>query len=307
MKMKTVCEKTGLTDRAVRLYIQEKLIEPVSTETYLGRKSLEFSAEDVQLLSDIAVLRRFGFSIAQIRALQTSPESARFVLENARREKQETLQNSWKILQTLEIIQTGPVCTAAEVADALRAADAAASQTKDGGEESSGLQYLRMLLTVLGLCLSMVAGVLAVILLTDMTVFYVENQALSLTAEGLKLLIKRSGVWLGRLLMAAAVAVPLGYYARILWRYGRNSRKPEIHTRAVVVDKRQNADGVVLSSFYARNGGMIDVLVFRTADGKQLELTVPQKVYYQTAIGTWGELTYQGSKLEIFTPDKQNA
>ena len=40
MKIKAVCEATGLTDRTVRYYIEEELISPVYTENYLGRKTL---------------------------------------------------------------------------------------------------------------------------------------------------------------------------------------------------------------------------------------------------------------------------
>ena len=36
MKIKEVCEKTGLTDRAVRFYIENELIHPDYTENYTG-------------------------------------------------------------------------------------------------------------------------------------------------------------------------------------------------------------------------------------------------------------------------------
>ena len=67
MKMKAVCEATGLTDRTVRYYIDENLISPLYTENYLGRKTFDFSDADIQQLKDIAVLRKFGFSIGEIR------------------------------------------------------------------------------------------------------------------------------------------------------------------------------------------------------------------------------------------------
>ncbi len=67
MKIKTVCDMTGLTDRAVRYYIEEQLISPEYTENYLGRKSFDFTESDVQQLKDISVLRKFGFSIAEIK------------------------------------------------------------------------------------------------------------------------------------------------------------------------------------------------------------------------------------------------
>ena len=42
MKIKEVIEKTGLTDRAVRLYIDEGLTSPSIEESYNGRKSIDF-------------------------------------------------------------------------------------------------------------------------------------------------------------------------------------------------------------------------------------------------------------------------
>ena len=42
MKIKSVCELTGLTDRTIRYYIEEKLISPLYTENYLGRKTYNF-------------------------------------------------------------------------------------------------------------------------------------------------------------------------------------------------------------------------------------------------------------------------
>ena len=54
MKIKAVCEATGLTDRAVRYYIDEGLIEPDYTENYHGRRNYDFSDEDVRALKRIA-------------------------------------------------------------------------------------------------------------------------------------------------------------------------------------------------------------------------------------------------------------
>ena len=74
MKMKDVCRQTGLTDRAVRYYIEEGLISPAFSENYLGRKTFSFSESDVSALNEIAVLRKFGFSIAEVRDMYAHPE-----------------------------------------------------------------------------------------------------------------------------------------------------------------------------------------------------------------------------------------
>ncbi len=69
MKMKDVCTRTGLTDRAIRIYIEEGLVQPSYEENYNGRKKFDFSEEDVKLLNKISVLRKYDFSIKQIRTL----------------------------------------------------------------------------------------------------------------------------------------------------------------------------------------------------------------------------------------------
>lgn len=57
MKIKAVCEKTGLTDRTVRFYIEEGLLSPKYKENYLRRKTFDFSDEDVRVLQSISVFQ----------------------------------------------------------------------------------------------------------------------------------------------------------------------------------------------------------------------------------------------------------
>lgn len=80
MKMKEVTEKTELTERAVRLYIENGLVAPSVNESYSGRRNIEFSDEDVARLKSISVMRKAGFSIAQIKLMQNEPEKSKSVL-----------------------------------------------------------------------------------------------------------------------------------------------------------------------------------------------------------------------------------
>ena len=104
MKIKTVCERTGLSDRAIRLYIENGLLAPDKTENYTGRRSFDFSDDDVTRLDQIAVLRASGFSIAQIREVQENPERIPAIVAEVT-EKQETeLKKSEKVLSTLSAL-----------------------------------------------------------------------------------------------------------------------------------------------------------------------------------------------------------
>lgn len=69
MKIKAVCAITGLTDRTIRYYIEQKLIAPNYTENYLGRKTFDFSEKDINELKSIATLRKFDFTIEEIREI----------------------------------------------------------------------------------------------------------------------------------------------------------------------------------------------------------------------------------------------
>ena len=61
MRIKKACQVTGLTERAVRLYVKKGLLRPAVREGLL-----DFSAEDVHRLRDIALLRYLGFTLEQI-------------------------------------------------------------------------------------------------------------------------------------------------------------------------------------------------------------------------------------------------
>ncbi len=81
MKIKEVSEKTELTERAIRLYIENGLVAPSVNESYSGRRNIEFSQEDVERLKSISVMRKAGFSIAQIKLMQTEPGKSKEVLQ----------------------------------------------------------------------------------------------------------------------------------------------------------------------------------------------------------------------------------
>ena len=101
MKMKEVLERTGLTDRAVRLYIANELVAPECSRGYTGRNSFDFSEEDVEALQKIALLRKADFSIEQIKALQSGGEEAKTALSEYLEEKREEYHRDGMILEAL--------------------------------------------------------------------------------------------------------------------------------------------------------------------------------------------------------------
>lgn len=102
MKMKEVTERTNLTERAVRLYIENGLVEPSFKESYSGRRNLEFSEDDVACLRKISVLRKAGFTISQIKQMQTEPEKCRELLTDLIKRTNERIETDKVIVSCLE-------------------------------------------------------------------------------------------------------------------------------------------------------------------------------------------------------------
>ncbi len=73
MKIKKVCEITGLTERTVRFYVEQGLVRPASYESN-DRTYYEYGDADIRKIEQIAVLRKMGFSIAAILEMDAAPQ-----------------------------------------------------------------------------------------------------------------------------------------------------------------------------------------------------------------------------------------
>lgn len=104
MKMKEVLAQTGLTDRAVRLYIDNGLIAPDIEENYSGRKNIEFSQSDIDRLKNIALLRKIGFSIPDIKEISQGGENTKSIIEAFIKQKQENIESDTLILEQIKNI-----------------------------------------------------------------------------------------------------------------------------------------------------------------------------------------------------------
>lgn len=101
MKIKEVMEKTELTDRAIRLYIENGLVHPRFTESYNGRKNIDFTEDDLKALQNIATLRKADFSIAEIKSIAEGSQKCKAVLETFIRSKTDKIENDTKIVEAL--------------------------------------------------------------------------------------------------------------------------------------------------------------------------------------------------------------
>lgn len=101
MRIKEVCKKTGLTDKAIRLYIANRLINPAFTENYSGRKNYNFSDDDVDVLNKIALLRRYDFSVNDIRKMLNNNDNVLSILEKHLNNTKQNVEESSMVLANL--------------------------------------------------------------------------------------------------------------------------------------------------------------------------------------------------------------
>jgi len=119
MKIKQVCELTGLTDRTIRYYIEEGLLSPHYTENYMGRRAYDFSDSDVTALNHIATLRKFGFTVEEIRRILTDPQESVAIVAEVRGRKEESVRQERANLDALARLDGARAYTVAELAEAL--------------------------------------------------------------------------------------------------------------------------------------------------------------------------------------------
>lgn len=103
MKIKEVSEHTGLSQKAIRLYEEKGLVVPAMTE-YSGRYFREYSEIDLKKLSEIAVLRQSGFSIAQIQELYSG--NVKQVLKDYQIYLTEQIKEQTKVLNNISRLET---------------------------------------------------------------------------------------------------------------------------------------------------------------------------------------------------------
>lgn len=129
--MKEVCERTGLTDRAVRLYIDCGLVNPKFENSYTGRKAIYFDEADVEILQTVAVLRKACFSIADIKKMLELPEEIPAVIRTHCSALEEEIAQKHAILKSLSSYPDSSFKSCSALADAINKASPELSEPKE--------------------------------------------------------------------------------------------------------------------------------------------------------------------------------
>lgn len=122
MRMKEICSRTGLTDRAVRLYIENGLLSPRRESGYSGRESIIFDEENLLMLRHVAVLRRAGFAIADIKRMQDEPGCIMETVAAYREQIGEEIRRKEEVLRRLEKLQSRDAADIAGLAGFIESA-----------------------------------------------------------------------------------------------------------------------------------------------------------------------------------------
>lgn len=126
MKMKTVCERTNLTERAVRLYIEKGLLSP-ECEQVRGRTYYEFDEEDIEILHAIAVLRGTGFSLDAIYDMIHDAQKIAPLFQNLVKTTLEKAEEYQEITAKLQAVEGIDCCeTVQELASRIEQSEASA-------------------------------------------------------------------------------------------------------------------------------------------------------------------------------------
>lgn len=119
MKIKEVSLKTGLTEKAIRFYIENGLIHP-HVEAGIHRNAYTFSENDVRELNEISAFRKAGFSIFEISLIKEMPEKLPELLDKKLRSLEMEIAEKKSIKEAISRLEVHELGNATKVADSLR-------------------------------------------------------------------------------------------------------------------------------------------------------------------------------------------
>ena len=100
MKIRKVCEKTSLSERTIRFYIEKGLISPSSYELN-DRTYYDYEDKDLREIEQIATLRKIGFSISSLLAMKNDPQQIDDTVEMHRNAMEENAKQQADALNAL--------------------------------------------------------------------------------------------------------------------------------------------------------------------------------------------------------------
>ena len=118
MKASEIREKTGLTEKAMRLYEDKGLVHPDIREQG-SRRFREYSEDDLAVLMTVAALRRARFSVEQIGRMLDDPHTTADVFREYKADLEREVAELSELLTTVSAVDAASLRTAGELAEAI--------------------------------------------------------------------------------------------------------------------------------------------------------------------------------------------
>lgn len=119
MKIGDVARETGLSEKAIRLYVENGLVKPQVTQT-MHRNAYDFSRENVKELERISIFRKAGFSLFEISVIIQQPERLPELLESKRQSMEADLEIQESVKDALSRLQASEIGDVDQVTKNLR-------------------------------------------------------------------------------------------------------------------------------------------------------------------------------------------
>lgn len=105
MKLKELASATDISERTIRYYISDGVFVPEKfSESYTGRKSYDYTENDVKRLKQIALLRKYGISIKDIKQLFNDESDIESMLENQIKESHNIVKTEMENSKKMELV-----------------------------------------------------------------------------------------------------------------------------------------------------------------------------------------------------------
>lgn len=173
MKIHEVSLRTGLTEKAIRLYIQNGLIHPHVEEGF-HRNSYTFSDADVKELEEISVFRKAGFSLFEISLVKEMPEKLPEILHTKLSTLEMEIEEKKNVQEAISRLEVHELANVSKVATSLQPAIRKEDRTKES--VSKRALYISIILLILCIFLFFTyikGGLFSVIIISGFLCFLV--------------------------------------------------------------------------------------------------------------------------------------
>lgn len=146
MKIGEAAKRTGLTEKAIRVYVDNGLVTPIIEQT-THRNSYDFTEANIKELERVGIFRKAGFSIFEISVIQREPQRLPELIRSKRETLEVEAEFRERIQEVLHRLDTEEMGNPDKLAEALRPAVEERKLTTDKGSR----RWVFVTISVLGI------------------------------------------------------------------------------------------------------------------------------------------------------------